>query len=157
MSGLTVAYDDSEVRAYLAKFSKQRVDQLLKEATSKGGIATRNVMRPAAPVVSGDLKSSVRSRRIRSNPAIGQVVGPMGRTGSHRWLVEHGTKPHRIPKASRVMVSPLGWFEGGAQKYHAWYVVHGSRPHPWVGAVADSALDAGVNVTRRLIEEHVRT
>lgn len=168
MSGdFRVSLDDRQMREYLAGLDAKGVTKILHKGLAKGGAVYRKAIAAEAPVksqasagatgsfsvrkrsapggfvetaygVPGELKRSVKVRRIRSNPAIGVVIGPMGKTAFHRWWVTRGTKPHLIrPKDGGFLRLAFGFVK---------LVEHpGAKANPFVaraGARVDSqALD----------------
>lgn len=114
MSGdFRVILDDAEMARYLASLDEKGVTKILRSASLRGAGVYRTAMRPEIPVkksggaqgrgygTPGDMRASVGARRIKSNPAIGYVVGPMGRRAFMRKWVTFGTKEHDIrPKGA---------------------------------------------------------
>lgn len=124
MSGdFRVSLDDRVVREYLNGLDEKGVTKILRAGLAAGGSVYQKAIAAEAPVKQvesagakgtfsvrrrgggftqkaygrpGDLARSVKVRRIRSNPAIGIVVGPMGKTAFQRWWVTQGTKAHVI-------------------------------------------------------------
>jgi hypothetical protein len=148
MTDLRITLDDREIRAYLDKFTRASVAKVLRKASSEAGKAMKPLVKAATPRgKTGNLQRSVRSRRIRGNPAIGQVVGPMGRQGAHRHLVEFGTRPHRIVPETAKALSWPGALHPVSRSIHP-----GAQPHAFVSSVAGSALDAGYAAAERVID-----
>jgi hypothetical protein len=131
----TVRIDDRAARALLKRFEPAAIIRILRKAVTKAGAAEKAVLRPFVPLgLTGNLRRSVSSRRIRSNPAIGAVIGPMGRLGSHRFMVAEGTKPH---------------MEGN--HHHP-----GAKPHPFIPPAAAAAERAGLDAATKVIDEVTR-
>ena len=90
---------------------------------------------PRAP---GGMRAAVKSKRIKRNPAIGVVVGPMGKAAFMRHWVAQGTKPHQIrPKGGGVLALAFGFVK---------LVNHpGAKPNDYAGrtqrAAEGSAFD----------------
>jgi len=119
MSGdFRLIFDDEEMRRYLESLDEKGVTKILRGASTRAGTVLRNAMRPAVPVkkrasagthgaytkrgavkdygTPGGMRASVQARRIKSNPAIGVVVGPMGKAAFMRHWIAFGTKAHDI-------------------------------------------------------------
>lgn len=151
--------DDREMQRYLEQFEEGRLEVVLLEASKRAAAVLRKEMKPLAPVKSsyyagaqgmllsrrgretyygnpGDLRESVRARRIRSNPALGYVIGPMGKKAFMRHWVVQGTKPHFVK---------FGWFK---------VVKHpGAKANPFVARAGDAALSQALTKA----EKHILT
>jgi hypothetical protein len=173
MSGdFKMIYDDHEVMEYLARLDEQKVVKILRSAGMRAGTKYRNAMRPNVPVkkrasagthgeytqrrivkdygTPGGMRASVSARRIKSNPSIGVVVGPMGKQAFMRHWIAKGTKPHDIyPKSTLKKLAILGGFAD---------VVHhpGSRPNDYAGrayAIGDApATEAAKNYIAKAVK-----
>ncbi len=163
--------DDKEMREYLGALDEKGVTKILRKGLMKGGAVYRSAIRDEAPVkgragagahgtftvrkrggyiekdygTPGGLKASVKVRRIRSNPAIGVVVGPMGKTAFMRHWITQGTKAHLIrPRGSGGFLRVLGGFVR---------LVHhpGSKANAFVGRGIARANDQALDVAEQTI------
>ena len=173
MSGdFRLIFDDEEMKRYLASLDEKGVIKILRGASTRAGTVLRNAMKPAVPVkkrasagthgeytqrrivkdygTPGGMRASVSARRIKSNPSIGVVVGPMGKQAFMRHWIAKGTKPHDIyPKSTLKKLAILGGFAD---------VVHhpGSRPNDYAGrayAIGDApATEAAKNYIAKAVK-----
>lgn len=144
MVDIVVLVDDKTMREYLREFTPQSVNKVLRTATTRAGAAMKAAMKPAIPVHTGNLRGSLSARRVRSNPGIGVVVGPMGRKAAHRALVVGGTRAHVItPRKAHVVKTPFGVF---ARVHHP-----GAKPNRWIDRVERGAYEAGFRVAEDTI------
>ncbi len=172
MSGdFRVLFDDAEMRRYLDALDEKGVVRIRRKGLTKGGAVYRKAIAAETPVkvragagargtytvrkrggtyvekqygTPGEMRKSVKVRRIRSNPAIGVVVAPMGKTAFMRHWVAGGTKPHLIrPKGGGFLALAFG----------AVKLVHhpGAKPNPFVGRGIARANTEALDVTERTI------
>jgi len=172
MSGdFRVGLNDKAMREYLAALDEKGVTKILRKGLAKGGNVYRSAIRAEAPVKSragagargtfsvrkrgggfveksygtpGGLRASVKVRRIRSNPAVGVVVGPMGKTAFMRHWITQGTKAHLIRPKGGGFLALLGGF--------AKLVQHpGSKANPFVSRGVARANEAALDVAEQTI------
>lgn len=83
-----------QVQRLLANYQEPGVTQLLKLSTREGAKVFRRAVKASIRTRlgkrRGNLLAATRYRAIRRSKGIGYVIGPMGRKGSHRHLVEFG-------------------------------------------------------------------
>lgn len=131
----TVRLDDREIRGHLKALDERAIGAILLRGVRKGAPALKRAIAAEAPVQGkasaftrrggasgltiirgrereygrpGDLRRSIAARKIRSNPAIGVAVGPMGKLGFARWWVVRGTRPHTIRARSGFLPAGMG-------------------------------------------------
>jgi len=145
---IAIRLDDVEMRAMLARYTPIEVAKILRVASTAAGAAGKAVMRPAIPLgLTGNLRGSLSAKRIRANPAIGVVVGPMGKKASARGLVAGGTKPHTIT-GRPFLSTPYGVFRS----------VHhpGAKPNRWLDGVAGRVEAAEIAAAEAVLAEMSR-
>ena len=157
MGAFELTWDDDEVEKWLEPWREPAVLKTLRRAASAYGRAGRKVLRAATPVAppgniyareaggAGNLQRSTKSRRIRSNPAIGVVIGPMGNTAYYRHMVTGGTKPHVIlPTTVGGRLRLLGGFASAV--HHP-----GARANPYVERARGAVESAGYAAAERVV------
>jgi len=174
MSGdFRIIHDDREMREYLARLDEKGVAKILRKGISKGAPILKRAIQSEAPVKSrasagahgsfsvrkrggtfvqkdygtpGGLKASVKFRRIKSNSAIGVVVGPMGKQAFMRHWITQGTKAHLIrPKSASILRLAFGF---------ARLVRHpGSKPNAFVTRAEGKAMNQAVEIASDTIQE----
>lgn len=173
MSGdFRVLLDEREMQRYLRGLDEAGIAKLLLRGIRKGAPALKRAIAAEAPVQGkasaftrrggksgitvirgrereygrpGDLRRSIAARRIRSNPAIGVAVGPMGKLAFTRWWVVRGTRPHTI--RARTGFLPAGM---GREVRHP-----GSRPNPFVARGMGRGEEDAVTIAENYIMEEL--
>lgn len=131
---------DDEITPYLESLSPRLVGEFLGRARERVGAAATEGFRAAYGASSfpysktGNLYASIGFRRFKDPKVVGFVAGPLkgkGRKGSHRNVVEGGTKAHRIYSSKGKTMSWIG--SDGLRRYARGPVGHpGASPNPWV-------------------------
>lgn len=109
--------DASEALAYLQNIRTRSLPRVLREFLKGASLEMEHVMQPlinVAPTRGGRLRSSMRNMELKEAGGMGRWVGT---TAAHGIFIEHGTRPHPIPKSGRM---PKG-------KFLAWRQKKGSR------------------------------
>lgn len=156
---LEITFGDDEIKKWMEPWQEPHVKSVLRKAASAYGRAGKPIVQAATPVARpgntyaigpGNLRAATRFKRIKSNPAIGVVIGPMGKKAFYRHMVVGGTKPHPIlpkQKGSRGLARRLAILGGFANLVHH----PGARPNPYIARVAGAVESAGLRAAERVI------
>lgn len=97
-SSVTIKLDDGELVRALKDLDRRTSRTFLRQASREVWNEIRDRARELAPVDTGDLRRSIRTRQRSRRDVIETRVIAGGREAPHGHLVEFGTAPHRQPR-----------------------------------------------------------